>query len=102
MSITIDALVKAGFPRENFPEDLPEPGPETIRHATIEGDKALYRYDAQIDGANYAMEIVIQTKTVPDPAEGVGFMLNQLAYLWRMDRPKLAVAPDGACRRIHF
>lgn len=100
--MTIDDLVDAGFPRENWPEDLPEPGEGNITESDFSGSQKLYRYEATIDGQAYAMEVVLDTATVPNPAEGVGFMLNQFAYLWRMQRPQIVVAGDGSCRRINF
>ena len=102
MSITLAALVSAGFPEENFPEDLPKPGPENISKHAAEGGKELYRYEVEHGGQRFAMEIVVDRATIDDPAEGVGFMLNQFAYLWRMDKPKIVVAGDGSCRRIFF
>lgn len=100
--MTLDELVSAGFPAENFPEDLPEPGESNISSRPLEGNQELYRYDAEIDGNKYAMEVVLDTATVPDPAEGVGFMLNQFAYLWRNDKSGITVGDDGSCRRINF
>lgn len=100
--MTIEELVEAGFPRENWPEDLPEPGEDSITMTSGQGTQRLYRYDATIDGQAYAMEVVLDTATVPNPAEGVGFMLNQFAYLWRMKKPDIEVHDDGSCRRINF
>ena len=100
--MTIDELVDAGFPRENWPEDLPEPGDGNISMSEGDGTQRLYRFEANIDGQSYAMEVVLDIATVPDPAEGVGFMLNQFAYLWRMNKPQIVVGADGACRRINF
>lgn len=100
--MTIDELVDAGFPRENWPEDLPEPGAGTIRMVQGDGTQQLYRYEANIDGQMYAMEVVLDTATVPNAAEGVGFMLNQFAYLWRMNKPQVVAGADGSCRRINF
>lgn len=100
--MTIEELVDAGFPQENWPEDLPEPGESNISMSPLQGTQRLYRYEAVVDGATYAMEVVIDTGTVPDPAEGVGFMLNQFAYLWRMNKPQITVGDDGTCRRINF
>ncbi len=102
MPVTIDALVGAGFPKENFPEDLPEPGEANITMSPMDGSHELYRYEVNMGGKPFAMEIVVDRGTIDDPAEGVGFMLNQFAYLWRMDRVKLEVAAGGACRRINF
>jgi hypothetical protein len=100
--MTIDDLVEAGFPRENWPDDLPEPGESNITGREMEGTQHLYRYEADMDGTKYAMEVVLDTATVPDPAEGVGFMLNQFAYLWRTDKAQIAAEDDGSCRRINF
>ncbi len=100
--MTIDELVSAGFPQENWPEDLPTPGEDNISMSPFDGSAQLYRYETEIDGQSYAMEVVIDTATVPDPAEGVGFMLNQFAYLWRTNKPQIAVGDDGSCRRINF
>lgn len=100
--MTLDQLVNAGFPVENWPEDLPTPGEQSLRSATIAPKQELYRYDANVNGSAYAMEVVLDTSTVPDPAEGVCFMLNQFAYLWRTNKAGVAVQPDGTCRRINF
>ena len=102
MPVTIDALVSAGFPRENFPEDLPVPCEENITMTPMDGSHELYRYQAVMGGKPFAMEIVVDRGTLDNPAEGVGFMLNQFAYLWRMDRIKLECTAEGACRRINF
>lgn len=100
--MTIDELVDAGFPRENWPEELPEPGDGNITMSELEGTQRLYRYEVEIQGESYAMEVVLDTATVPDPAEGVGFMLNQFAYLWRMKKHEIVAGGDGSVRRIHF
>lgn len=100
--MTIDELVDAGFPRENWPEDLPEPGESNITLTQGDATAQLYRFEVAIDGTVYAMEVVLDTKTVPNPAEGVGFMLNQFAYLWRNNKPEVAVGDGGSCRRINF
>ena len=102
MPLTLNQLSDAGFAQEDFPSDLPAPGPETLSSQALEGSHELFRYDAVIQGTPYAMEIVVDRATIENPAEGVNFMLNQFAYLWRMDRAKIAVAADGTCRRIHF
>jgi hypothetical protein len=100
--MTIDELLDAGFPRENWPEDLPEPGEGNISSTAGEGAHRLYRYEATVDGQVYAMEVVLDTATVPNAAEGVSFMLNQFAYLWRMNKPQIVSGADGTCRRINF
>jgi hypothetical protein len=102
MPITREELEEVEFPFENWPEQLPEPGPDTISMRELEGSEELYRYSASADGHDVAMEVVLDRSTVPDPAEGVSFMLNQFAYLWRTNRDQIAVAPDGSCRRINF
>ena len=102
MSITLEALEKAGFAVETFPDDLPTPGEANIFSKALEDKKSLYRYQVNVDGTTYGMEVMVDGATVPDPAEGVGFMLNQLAFLWRQDPSQLVVKPDGACRRINF
>ena len=101
-SMTIEELVSAGFPQENWPEDLPEPGDDNISMSDGEGSHKLYRYEATIDGQRYAMEVVLDTATVPNAAEGVSFMLGQFAYLWRMSKPQIVTGEDGTCRRINF
>ncbi len=100
--MTIDELVDAGFPRENWPEDLPEPNDDNISMTQGDGTQRLYRYEASLDGQMYAMEVVIDTATVPNAAEGVSFMLNQFAYLWRMNKPQIVVGDNATCRRINF
>lgn len=102
MPLTMEDLVNAGFPKENFPEDLPAPGPETISMAPLEGTKEMYRYQADVNGQGFAMEIVVDRSTLDDPAEGVNFMLNQFGYLWRTNKSSIAIAADGTCRRINF
>ena len=102
MSMTLEDLENAGFPPETFPEDLPVPGESNIFSKELEDKKALYRYQVNVDGATYGMEVLLDLSTVPDPAEGVGFMLNQFAFLWRQDRTQVKVKPNGACRRINF
>ena len=102
MPVTIEELVSAGFPKENFPTDLPEPGPSNISLTDMGNKKELYRYSANVGGQDYAMEVIVDRNSIDDAAEGVGFMLNQFAYLWRMDKPKIVVQPNGACRRIEF
>jgi hypothetical protein len=100
--MTLDQLVNAGFPIENWPEDLPQPGEANITEADMGGKTRVYRYSANINGQAFAMEVVVDGGALADPAEGVGFMLNQFAYLWRTNKPGIAVQPDGACRRINF
>ena len=103
MPITLEQLENVAFPKENWPEELPMPGEDTISEHGMEDNKTLYRYAATADGRTVAMEVVIDT-SLPDldPAEGVSFMLNQFAYLWRTDRDKLTVSSGGKVRRIHF
>lgn len=102
MSLSLQELEDAGFPPEHFPEDLPVPGESNIFSKELEGKKALYRYQVNVAGVTYAMEVLLDLATAPNPAEGVGFMLNQFAFLWRQDRSQVAVQPNGACRRINF
>ena len=102
MTVTLEELEKVAFPKENWPEDLPMPGEDTISEHDLEGDETLYRYAANAGGRTVAMEVVIDTSTAPNPAEGVSFMLNQFAYLWRTDPDKITVASGGKVRRIHF
>ena len=102
MSLTLEQLEEAGFPVETFPDDLPTPGESNIYSKDLEGDNALYRYQVNVDGATYGMEVNIDTSTVPDPAEGVTFMLNQFAFFWRQDPSQVKVKSDGSCRRIDF
>ena len=102
MSLTLEQLEDAGFPTENFPEDLPTPGESNLYDKELGDDRALYRYQVNVDGQTYGMEVVIDTSTMPDPAEGVSHMLNQLAFLWRQDPSQIKVKSDGSCRRIDF
>lgn len=102
MSMPVEDLENAGFPTETFPDDLPVPGESNIFSKELEGNKALYRYQVNFEGATYGMEVLLDTATVPDPAEGVSFMLNQFAFLWRQDRSQVKVKSNGACRRINF
>ena len=100
--ISIDNLEEAGFPRDAWPEDLPEPDTHNIHGSELEGTQELYRFQAEKDGQAYAMEVVLDKSTVPNPAEGVVFMLNQFAYLWRTSKEQIRVADDNSCRRINF
>ncbi len=100
--MNIDDLVNAGFPRENFPEDLPIPGETNLFMQPLDAGNELYRYQVNVGGVSYGMEIVVDRGSIDVPAEGVCFMLNQLAYYWRMDRAKIMVAADNSCRRINF
>lgn len=102
MSITLEQLEHAGFVQENWPEDLPMPGLENIYSKELDANRALYRYQFASGDQKFAMEVLLDLTTSPDPAEGVCFMLNQLAYLWRQDRAQIVVQPNGACRRINF
>ncbi|MBA2663734.1 MAG: hypothetical protein H0U74_15715 [Bradymonadaceae bacterium] len=102
MSVTIEQLEHAGFVQENWPEDLPMPGETNIYSKELDPKRALYRYQVPIDGQKFAMEVLLDLTTAPDPAEGVCFMLNQFAYLWRQDQSQITVQPNGACRRINF
>lgn len=102
MSMTIEDLENAGFPIETFPDELPVPGEANIFSKDLEDNKALYRYQVNVDGTTYGMEVLLDLNTVPDPAEGVGFMLNQFAFLWRQDPTQVKVKSNGACRRINF
>ncbi len=102
MSLTLEQLEEAGFPTETFPDGLPTPGESNIYDKKIDDDNALFRYQVNVDGATYGMEVLIDTSTVPDPAEGVSFMLNQFAFLWRQDPSQVKVKSDGSCRRIDF
>lgn len=96
--MTLDDLVSAGFAVENWPEDLASPGESNISSEEIGPKQFIYRFDV---GA-HAMEVVLDTASVQDPAEGVCFMLNQFAYLWRTNKDGVAVQADGSCRRINF
>lgn len=100
--MTLDELVSAGFPAENWPEDLPKPGGDNILESAVTGGKQLFRFHTEKDGNKYAMEVVVTMGPELDPAEGVGFMLNQFAYLWRTNKDGVALQPDGSCRRINF
>lgn len=101
-AITTEDLIGAGFDRDTWPEQLAVPGADNIRGRALEAKQELYRFQCEVDGVTYASEVVLDRATAPDPAEGVTFMLNQFAYLWRTDKTKIQCNPDGACRRIHF
>ncbi len=102
MPLTLAQLVNAGFPSENFPPELPEPSPDTIKLYDLGNKNELYRYEASVGGQAFAMEVVVDRKTLEDPSEGVCFMLNQFAYLWRRDKAQITVQADNSCRRINF
>lgn len=100
--MTTDELVDAGFALENWPEDLPKPGEDNIQMARVDGAR-LYRFEVSVSATPYAMEVnVLDGDAEQNPAEGVCFMLNQFAYLWRNNKPNIAVGADGSCRRINF
>ncbi len=100
MDISYDGLSEAGFTPENWPSELPEPSSDNISREEIGDDQAIYRYDAAVDGTAYAMEVELDTSTVPDPNEGVSFMLNQFAFLWKNNPGDLTV--EGGVKRIDF
>lgn len=102
MSMTLDDLDNAGFAEENWPEDLPDPGESNIEKSDLDGTKERYTYSITEDGTTYGMEVDLDTSTVPDPAEGVVFMLNQFAFLWRTNKSEIEANPDGSLRRIDF
>ena len=102
MSITMDDLTEAGFAEENWPEDLPDPGESNIDKIELDGTKERYSYAMSEGGQDYGMEVDLDTSTVPDPAEGVVFMLNQFAFLWRTNKSEIEAEPDGSYRRIDF
>lgn len=102
MSVSLEQLENAGFVQENWPEDLPMPGSDNIYSKELDKNRALYRYQVAAGDQKFAMEVLLDLASAPDPAEGVCFMLNQLAYLWRQDRSQILVQPNGACRRINF
>lgn len=97
--MTLEDLINAGFAEENWPEDLPKPGEANISDQALGPKQQLYRFQPN---DTHAMEVVLDTTTVPDPAEGVCFMLNQFAYLWRTNKDGVAIQSDSSCRRINF
>lgn len=102
MAITLDDLEEAGFPTDNWPDELPMPGEDNIKSKALDGSEERYRFQIAVDGTNYGMEVDLDTSTVPDPAEGVSFMLNQFAFLWRSDKGELVIDGDDEIRRINF
>jgi hypothetical protein len=102
MEISYDGLTEAGFTPENWPSELPEPSSDNISREEIGDSEVIYRFDATVDGTDYAMEVELDTSTVPDPNEGVSFMLNQFAFLWRTSQDELVLEEGGSPRRIDF
>lgn len=102
MAFSMDELEEAGFAQETWPDELPEPGPSNLEQEDLEGTDERYRYQIEVDGQAYGMEVDLDTSTVPDPEEGVVFMLNQFAFLWRTNQEEIEVNPDGSLRRIDF
>lgn len=100
--ITTEDLVDAAFQKEAWPEDLPMPGADNIRGRSLDDNQEMYRYQVDTGGQSYAMEVVLDRSSLANAAEGVTFMLNQFAYLWRTDKSQIQCAADGACRRINF
>jgi hypothetical protein len=102
MSVTLDDLTEAGFAEGNWPDDLPEPGEANIDQFDLDGSEERYRYAITDGGQEYGMEVDLDTSTVPDPAEGVVYMLNQFAFLWRTDKSEIEAKGDGSYRRVDF
>lgn len=102
MSVTLDDLTEAGFAEGNWPDDLPEPGESNIEQFDLDGSEERYRYSITDGGQEYGMEVDLDTSTVPDPAEGVVYMLNQFAFLWRTDKSEIEAEGDGSFRRVDF
>ncbi|MFB6264323.1 MAG: hypothetical protein ABEL76_11970 [Bradymonadaceae bacterium] len=99
---TLDALKEAGFTYSNWPDDLPEPGDSNISKLEHDGTQELYRFETDVDGVDYAMEILVDTFSAENPNEGVSFMLEQFAYLWRTDRDQLAYDTEDDIPRRQF
>lgn len=102
MSVTLDDLTEAGFAEGNWPDDLPVPGESNIEQIDLDGSEERYRYSVTDGGQAYGMEVDLDTSTVPDPAEGVVYMLNQFAFLWRTDQSEIVAEGDGSFRRVDF
>lgn len=102
MVLSMEELDEAGFAEETWPDDLPDPGPSNLDQEELEGTEERYSYVIEKDGQTYGMEVDLDTATVPDPAEGVVFMLNQFAFLWRTNQEEIEANPDGSMRRIDF
>ena len=102
MSLSIEELEEAGFAQENWPDDLPMPGEANIEREDLDGTRERYRFSIEDDGTTYGMEVDLDTSTVPDPAEGVVYMLNQFSFLWRTNQDEIVAEPDGSVRRIDF
>lgn len=102
MAISMDELTEAGFAEGNWPDDLPDPGEANIDQIDLEGSDERYRYSVEDGGTRYGMEVDLDTSTVPDPAEGVVYMLNQVAFLWRTNKEEIEANDDGSFRRIDF
>ncbi len=102
MSVTFDDLTEAGFAEGNWPDDLPDPGESNIDQIDLDGTRERYRYSITDGGQKYGMEVDLDTSTVPDPAEGVVYMLNQFAFLWRTDKAEIQADGDGSYRRVDF
>jgi hypothetical protein len=56
MPLTLAQLVNAGFPSENFPPELPEPSPDTIKLYDLGNKNELYRYEASVDKAQITVQ----------------------------------------------
>lgn len=102
MALTLDDLKEAGFTEDTWPEALPTPGEDNISKEEREGSKERYRFQVTVDGTDYGMEVDLDTATLGDSEEGVTFMLNQFAFLWRSDKGEIEVDADGSVRRINF
>lgn len=102
MAVSLDDLEEAGFAIDNWPEDLPQPGESNISREEIDDDEYRFRFEIEQGGQTYGMEVDLDTSTVPDPAEGVVFMLNQFAFLWRTDKGEIKMSDDKSVRRIDF
>jgi len=102
MVLSMEELEEAGFAEEAWPDELPDPGPSNLDREELEGTEERYRFRIETGGQTYGMEIDLDTATVPDPAEGVVFMLNQFKFLWGNNQDEIEAEPDGSLRRIDF
>lgn len=92
--MTFEDLVNAGFIEENWPTEIPMPSEENILVEEVDSNVNSYTYKAEHDGKHYAASVDVNHSLIEDPAEGVVFMLNQFAYLFR-SKPDRVLYTEG-------
>lgn len=92
--MNLDDLISAGFVQENWPESIPMPDESILRVENVEGGAQRYSYECTVDGKRYGAYVELDPESLEVPAEGVVFMLNQFAYLYRA-KPDRVLRAEG-------